>query len=270
MPSRTVALCVGVVLGLVVPLCGTADDASERIPRGPISIASDAEFTEVNGVIGGEGTKEAPYRIAGHEIDADGAVDAISIEGTTAWFVIEGCRLFGAETSGIRLTEAANAAVRGNAIEGTTLGLVLGHVRGVRIGGNRFEGCEYVAVFDHADNNHLFENVIVGCRIAFSLYISSTNNRLYDNVVDALSPVLITPSCGGNWIYRNDFLAGRASSDSYNRWESLQEEGNYWGNYRGADADGDGFGDEPFSIPGAAYEQDPHPAMAPYHPEWAD
>jgi len=261
---------VGASIALLLAGACLGDDAVERTPRGPIVIASDADFTVDNGVRGGAGTESDPYRIADYEIDAAGAVDAISIEGTEAWFVIENCVLFGAETAGVRLADAMNAALVGNRFQGMSVGVVLNHVRGARIEGNRFEACEYVAVFDHSDNNHILDNVVVDCRIAFSLYISSTNNRLYDNVVDALSPALITPSCGGNWLYRNDFLSGRASSDSYNRWESLQGEGNYWGNYRGSDADGDGFGDEPFLIPGDAYEQDPHPAIVPYHPDRID
>ncbi len=61
-------------------------------PREPISIRSDDAFTEENGVVGGEGTLEQPYRISGWQIEVpEGERYGIHIEGTTRAFVVEGC-----------------------------------------------------------------------------------------------------------------------------------------------------------------------------------
>jgi nitrous oxidase accessory protein NosD len=43
-------------------------------------------------------------------------------------------------------------------------------------------------------------------------------------------------------------------------------EGNYWSDYKGKDADGDGIGDIPYMIYGTAGEQDDYPLMKPW--EW--
>ena len=93
----------------------------------------------------------------------------------------------------------------------------------------------------------------------------STYNEIYDNRVDAGSALLVNAGCDNNRIYRNDFLRGRASSHAYNRWQSMSDEGNFWSNYSGEDADGDGFGDSIYRLLGATYEYDYRPAMTPYY-----
>ncbi|MBU1158587.1 MAG: right-handed parallel beta-helix repeat-containing protein [Candidatus Thermoplasmatota archaeon] len=62
--------------------------------REPISIASDDEFTEENGVIGGSGTEGDPYVISGWEIYST-TTHCIQIYGTNAQFVIRDCFLHG-------------------------------------------------------------------------------------------------------------------------------------------------------------------------------
>ena len=61
-------------------------------PRPPIYINGNENFTEENGVVGGNGTKENPYIIEGWEINAS-ITDGIRIENTTAYFVIRNCYL---------------------------------------------------------------------------------------------------------------------------------------------------------------------------------
>jgi nitrous oxidase accessory protein NosD len=107
-------------------------------------------------------------------------------------------------------------------------------------------------------------------RLGFTLYASSTNNKIHDNVLDCSVPFDFSSGCDGNWIYRNDVLRGLAKSEAYNRWANRDGEGNYWSDYRGEDKDGDGFGESPHRILGSTFETDHHPAIAPYHPEWVD
>jgi len=65
--------------------------------RGPIIIRSDADFTEANGVVGGQGTLEDPYLIVGWTIQVGaGAPYGIYMEKTTASFVVRGCVIVGA------------------------------------------------------------------------------------------------------------------------------------------------------------------------------
>lgn len=95
--------------------------------RGPIAILSDGEFTEENGVVGGSGTVDEPYRISGWEVNvAEGERYGIRIEGTTSSFVIEGCVVSGArhpEGAGMLLDGVRRGAVENSIVQNSRHGL---------------------------------------------------------------------------------------------------------------------------------------------------
>src|SRR5213596_1063446 len=62
--------------------------AVSHTPHGAILIRSNAEFTAVNGVVGGHGTPDDPYLISGWEITNVDTTEAIFIRDTDASFVI--------------------------------------------------------------------------------------------------------------------------------------------------------------------------------------
>jgi hypothetical protein len=67
----------------------------------------------------------------------------------------------------------------------------------------------------------------------------------------------------GNSIYLNCFINNNENAfddGSNNRWDNGTV-GNYWSNYTGLDADGDGIGDVPHNITGSAGSQDNFPLM---------
>lgn len=65
----------------------------DYIPRGPIYINGNENFTEENGVIGGSGIQEDPYVISGWILDMhrEQYLQPIKIVNTTAYFVIKNC-----------------------------------------------------------------------------------------------------------------------------------------------------------------------------------
>jgi parallel beta-helix repeat protein len=68
---------------------------NDYTPHSPISINRDSDFTEANGVTGGNGTSENPYIIEGWEISSGNP--AINIGFTTSYFIIRNCFVSGGQ-----------------------------------------------------------------------------------------------------------------------------------------------------------------------------
>ncbi len=68
-----------------------------------------------------------------------------------------------------------------------------------------------------------------------------------------------------NKLYHNNFIGNGLNATDYdsNQWDDGSE-GNYWDNYTGVDADGNGIGDVPYQIPPGGMNQDRYPLMQPY------
>src|SRR3989475_11191400 len=92
--------------GLPTPRMGAL-----HTPHASIRIQSNSEFTAANGVVGGHGTPDDPYRIAGWEITNVDTMEAIFIRDTDARFIIRDVFVHqpsGLAFAGIRFIEASN------------------------------------------------------------------------------------------------------------------------------------------------------------------
>jgi parallel beta-helix repeat protein len=122
----------------------------------------------------------------------------------------------------------------------------------------------------NADGNKIYSNVIDSngdCGI--ELY-HCFSHQIYDNICANNNYGVVLsldywPNIG-NEIYHNNFLNNtiNARDDCYeynNTWYNLSvNEGNYWHNYNGTDADGDGIGDTPYvMITPPESQNDPYP-----------
>ncbi len=135
MPGRSTALLAALLALAAGALAG------DLHPHTPIVIASDVDFTPENGVVGGSGTPEDPYIIAGWEIDA-GSGTGIAIRDTSAHFVIRDCRVTGTpRDTGIALVEIRGGAVEGCTLEGLGIGLFVYRSEEVRVSGSTFARC---------------------------------------------------------------------------------------------------------------------------------
>ncbi len=90
------------------------------------------------------------------------------------------------------------------------------------------------------------------------------NNLIFDNEIGIFFDGS-KPSLQGNTIYHNNFINNTQNSydECNNTWyNTTLQEGNYWDDYTGTDADGDGIGDTPYNISGGS-NQDLCPLMHP-------
>ena len=251
-------------------LCCAQQAQPNGMVRTPIVITSDAEFTAANGVVRGIGTEEDPFIVSGWTIEIGDAFAGIRIEGTETWFEIIACTIRGPGRAGISFLDVQNGAIRNCTIDEAEYGIDIDGSRDCSFVGNRIEACDSSVFFYAASFNTFSANTIRDAIHGLTLYEGSTNNQIFDNSFEAGSVLTINGGCDSNWVYRNDFLCGRAVSYAYNSWHSRDREGNYWSNYRGEDADGDGFGELAYRLLGSLQEFDYHPAIVPYHQENPD
>lgn len=128
-------------------------------------------------------------------------------------------------------------------------------------------------------------NVILGNKLLNSggLHIlSGSNNALFANQVENASVGAIVGSAArsplNTTLYHNNFINNTKQVTSYGGSSSSQfdngKEGNYWSDYAGVDANGDGIGDKQYIVD--SNQQDRYPLMAPFNissvtfelPEW--
>ncbi len=139
-------------------------------------------------------------------------------------------------------------------------------------------------------NNFCFNSTHVpdvssGIAIVMAWNNTVTNNRLHNNTVGAFlldtnGNTISFNSLRGNefGVYLEDDSANNTISwnvfenNTANGWDAGTTniiDYNFWSNYTGSDANGDGFGDVPHPIQGDAGNADPHPLMFhPFPPEW--
>jgi nitrous oxidase accessory protein len=128
----------------------------------------------------------------------------------------------------------------------------------------------------NASNNVIYENNISSATADFGVSIvdNSFHNIIYNNnILARMYDVDIrSRSAENNTFYNNNFLMRLTPSNELvrlytytltlaNFWDN-GEEGNYWEDYNGTDANRDGIGDTPYVIDGA--NVDNYPLMFPY------
>ncbi len=151
----------------------------EYVPRSPIIIEGNDDFTHENGVIAGNGTKENPYIIEGWEINASGEWHGIVIKNTTAYVIIRNCYIHNAGCA-ILIKNASNIIIQNLITEFNNFGI------SIIISKNVYAGkCYTESIYLGTDENCSIENCHIthSAKIIESVKINIINNFIRDGLL---------------------------------------------------------------------------------------
>jgi len=277
----------------------TATETSEYTYRDTILILDDSEFNTTNGVTSGNGTIGNPYIIENWYINVseiEGDFFGIIIVDTDAYYTIRNCYINDTDENepshnsfGIYLDKANNGIIENCYINECVIGTLLEECNNVNFNNNIYNRCggtesspeipptgglnTGIEMF-YSENitiqNNIFQNCYEeGLLIDYdSKNITVTENDFINNVIN----IVVGDIDDSDYlIYHNNFYAVNGTAENvYDEagsglWDNGTE-GNYWEDYEGVDADGNGIGDTPFDIYGVGENTDNYPLMEPY--EW--
>ncbi len=176
----------------------------------------------------------------------------VQVPTNAGWIVAVNCANIAVENwsstpnwDAILFIETRDSKIVNSKINGNFNAIRFDHVINCTISGNYIENNGYAAFyFEDTVNCKITENNAVDNFCYFNIWHRSVDNTFsHNNFI-------------GNW------TGSPGSRDSHNFWDNGAE-GNYWREYNGTDANGDGIGDAPYLIDDYSDSADRYPLMNP-------
>ncbi len=149
-------------------------------------------------------------------------------------------------------------------------GIMIDHANNVSVYGMKILGCTFGIDLEFSNFDTIELNTMVGCTQMGLLLEYSSNNEISRNTISdsGYTGIHLVHDAPDNAIFHNNIINSRilqAFSSDPNIWDNgYHSGGNYWSDYTGVDANGDGIGDTPYIIPGQGNNQDNYPLMQPW------
>ena len=192
-----------------------------NVDHSPIIINGNGAFNLSNGVTFGDGTYGNPFLIEDFTIDIDGPTDCIFINNTNAYFKIQNCTLKNSDIGGttIRLNNVTNGWVFDNDISSRRIFLINSH--NITISNNNIHERSSISV-EFSNNNTIFNNDLIDCRVEGIHLAYSDNNKILDNYIKNSSIGIRFEKSSNNTIKANEIYdcesyaigIGQASNNS--------------------------------------------------------
>jgi len=170
--------------------------------------------------------------------------------------------------NGIFLYASHDVIVSNNMITQSAYGIQLYNSYAITVLANNATDSSYGIYLAYSGpSNTIVNNTVSGGDWGVSLYSSSGNTATGNTLSHNTYGVDIITNSNNNLFHHNNFMENTEqvvwNPDCNNVWDnSYPSGGNYWSDYTGADSNGDGIGDTPYSID--PMNQDRYPLMTPW------